>query len=226
MSTVPTPLIENLQRTQQMLLMMGEMTQQEIFISQSVVAETLQKLEDRGYGLFPIQPTEGLIMSMAIRFDHGLGLEGYYDFEGFDFGGFVVGGHAKHLDEVRSKMKAVHQAVTDSAQRNIPEILITTIQDEVKTDGLTEDEALTAKAAVRYALTQLQNQGYVIAPHVLTAELSHAMERGYSKVGEFDPQHINPTSRQLYEEVVGEGFYRPEKEAQYQGSSFTSRIKI
>jgi hypothetical protein len=39
----------------------------------------LSSLEAAGMVIVPKEPTEGLLRSMAIRYDHGLGVPGYYD---------------------------------------------------------------------------------------------------------------------------------------------------
>lgn len=59
----------------------------------------------------PVEPTDKLLLSMAIRFDHGLGLPGYYDQELF---GKKLGGdisHARRLEVALSQMRQLHEEV-------------------------------------------------------------------------------------------------------------------
>lgn len=39
----------------------------------------LTALEAKGLVIVPVEPTDELLMSMAVRYDHGLGVPGYYD---------------------------------------------------------------------------------------------------------------------------------------------------
>lgn len=55
----------------------------------------LKALKDAGYAVVPIRPSDGVLMSMAIRMDHALGVEGYYD----NVPMFMRGpNHASHAD--------------------------------------------------------------------------------------------------------------------------------
>ena len=56
----------------------------------------------------PIEPSRGLLMSMAIRFDHGLGIPGYYD-------GYLVKTpgvtHAQRLESTLITMRQLYEEV-------------------------------------------------------------------------------------------------------------------
>lgn len=52
----------------------------------------------------PINPPDSLLLSMAIRYDHGLGVPGYYDMLG-------AGEHQKRLNSTLTVMRQLHQEV-------------------------------------------------------------------------------------------------------------------
>jgi len=58
-----------------------------------------KQLEDRI--TLPTVPPEGLLLSMAIRFDHGLGVQGYYDDPMF--------GPPSHQKRLESTIRTMHQ---------------------------------------------------------------------------------------------------------------------
>lgn len=60
-----------------------------------------------GFVLVPVEPTVGLLMSMAIRRDHGLGYPGYYDDPAF--GG--AGWHQRRLDAALGYARQQHEEV-------------------------------------------------------------------------------------------------------------------
>ena len=64
-----------------------------------------------GYALVPIEPSPGKLISMAIRHDHGLGLPGYYDRDGF-FGNGVS--HQQRLESIIGQMRQLHEEVVGS----------------------------------------------------------------------------------------------------------------
>jgi hypothetical protein len=45
--------------------------------------ESLAAVVPKGYVVVPVEPTDELLLSMAVRYDHGLGIPGYYDQELF-----------------------------------------------------------------------------------------------------------------------------------------------
>lgn len=55
----------------------------------------------------PVNPTDGLLMSMALRYDHGLGLAGYYD----QFPRWEGDTHEKRLAATISDMRKIHEEV-------------------------------------------------------------------------------------------------------------------
>jgi len=60
--------------------------------------------------LLPKEPPPGLLMSMAVRYDHGLGMPGYYDHAAFDR--FDGDSHAKRLDGALSIMRQLYEEVS------------------------------------------------------------------------------------------------------------------
>ena len=64
----------------------------------------------KGYALVPIKPSPGLLMSMAIRSDHGLGVPGYYDTALMLKGGHGIT-HARRVECALSDMRKLHEEV-------------------------------------------------------------------------------------------------------------------
>lgn len=61
-----------------------------------------------GWVMVPTVPTTGLLMSMAIRSDHGLAIPGYYD---QSFFGVERTTHAERLRSTLSQMRQLHEEV-------------------------------------------------------------------------------------------------------------------
>ena len=70
-----------------------------LYTPSAIEAAEKEKLEE----MFS-NPSEALLMSMAIRLDHGLGVPGYYD-------QFEEGGHKKRLERVLSNVRQVWEEV-------------------------------------------------------------------------------------------------------------------
>lgn len=70
------------------------------------------RLEDaslpKDHVIVPVKPTDALLMSMAVRYDHGLGIPGYYDQELFSGSGIT---HAQHLEAALTTMRQLHEEV-------------------------------------------------------------------------------------------------------------------
>ena len=60
--------------------------------------------------IVPVEPSRELLMSMALRLDHGLGCPGYYDQPIFGSGVGVT--HAQRLESALSDMRKVYEEVT------------------------------------------------------------------------------------------------------------------
>lgn len=60
--------------------------------------------------IVPVEPPRELLMSMALRLDHGLGCPGYYDQPIFGSGVGVT--HAQRLESALSDMRKVYEEVT------------------------------------------------------------------------------------------------------------------
>lgn len=61
-----------------------------------------------GWVSVPVEPSDALLQSMAIRYDHGLGLPGYYDQPIF---GAENVGHARRLEATITTMRQLHEEV-------------------------------------------------------------------------------------------------------------------
>lgn len=62
----------------------------------------------KGHVVVPSEPTNTLLMSMAVRYDHGLGIPGYYDQELFSGSGIT---HAQRLQAALTTMRQLHEEV-------------------------------------------------------------------------------------------------------------------
>ena len=71
--------------------------------------EALRK-EREGKVLVPVEPSAGLLMSMAIRIDHALGCPGYYDQKGLGRPNNGVS-HARMLECALGNMRKLHEEV-------------------------------------------------------------------------------------------------------------------
>lgn len=74
--------------------------------------EALRK-EREGMALVPVTPSDGLLMSMAIRHDHGLGCPGYYDQPLMQRANHGVS-HARMVECALSDMRKLHEEVVGS----------------------------------------------------------------------------------------------------------------
>lgn len=70
-----------------------------------------------GWVLVPREPTPELLMSMAIRYDHGLGMPGYYDQELFSQSGIT---HARRLESALTTMRQLHEEVVGTGFYRAP----------------------------------------------------------------------------------------------------------
>lgn len=61
-------------------LALGPLTDPDVAVAQSAIHQALDVLQARhGWHAVPTTPTPALLLSMAVRLDHALGLPGYYD---------------------------------------------------------------------------------------------------------------------------------------------------
>lgn len=68
-------------------------------------AEEREKAQSEREKALPKEPPLGLLVSMAIRNDHGLGVPGYYD-------QFEPGSHRKRMDAALSEMRKLYEEVS------------------------------------------------------------------------------------------------------------------
>lgn len=74
-----------------------------------VIDRLFYLLKERGYVIVPQKPTLGLLMSMAIRGDHALGVPGYYDQA--LFGDPQPGTHQLRLDAAFAEAKKLYEEI-------------------------------------------------------------------------------------------------------------------
>lgn len=67
--------------------------------------------------MVPKEPTDELLRSMAIRYDHGLGVPGYYDQPIF---GAENVGHARRLESAMTTMRQLHEEVVGTGFYRAP----------------------------------------------------------------------------------------------------------
>lgn len=72
------------------------------------LVECLDGVASGTHVIVPKTPTPGLLMSMALRSDHGLGCPGYYDQEIF---GEKMATHADMVESAITQMRQLHEEV-------------------------------------------------------------------------------------------------------------------
>ena len=174
-----------------MRLAMGEMSGEELAHAQEVARWTWEALAVEEWVVVPKTPTNDLLWNVALRWDHGLGCEGYYD----QFLG--EGKHAERVAETMSNARKAHAALvgfqpTDEAL----------VQRIAKGAPKFKDTLLT-KASVGYAITSLDKVGQVALPRTIRESDIARVQRA---VGE---SVASVDIKRLLEETVGDGFYRP-----------------
>jgi hypothetical protein len=74
-------------------------------VSSVDAARALAALDALGYALVPVQPSTGLLVSMAMRWDHSFGLPAY------DFGGIQMGYTPEMRASLLVSMGQLHEEV-------------------------------------------------------------------------------------------------------------------
>jgi hypothetical protein len=74
----------------------------------------LAAIRAAGWAVVPVEPTDGLLMSMALRADHALGCSGYYDVPG----GKPWQTHARRLEMAISEARKQHEEVVGTGFYN------------------------------------------------------------------------------------------------------------
>lgn len=72
-----------------------------------------------GWALVPVVPSDDLLKSMAIRYDHGLGCPGYYDQPIF---GAENVGHERRLQSTLTTMRQLHEEVVGTGFYRAPRV--------------------------------------------------------------------------------------------------------
>ena len=68
----------------------------------------------------PQKPPQGLLMSMAIRYDHGLGVDGYYDQPLFATSGLT---HKQRLESTLTTMLQLYEEVAGWGFFKYPDVV-------------------------------------------------------------------------------------------------------
>ena len=74
----------------------------------SSLRQQIEKLTSAGYVLVPIEPPADMLLSMAIRYDHGLGVQGYYDQPIF---GAENVGHERRMAATMTTMSQLYEEI-------------------------------------------------------------------------------------------------------------------
>lgn len=212
-----------------MRLAMGELDPVELELAQSAVKSAVQRLGEHSLTLVPHSPEPALLMSIAIRLDHGLGVAGYYD--QFSALGLDMPGpsHAQRLENTLSLARQAHDALLALPSHSMESVVIEDLQRGVLADLSTtsvavdpgnEDIVGVIKSAVRYALANVSKHGLCVLsaapdPSSITAiaqVLEHAarqegLPKGVSEDGMKNLWHTD--AGRIYEEISGVGFYQP-----------------
>lgn len=77
-------------------------------ITRDDVALYLHPPIPEGHVVVPVKPTDALLYSMAVRYDHGLGVPGYYDQDIFGIKGVS---HERRLESAIGTMRQLHEEV-------------------------------------------------------------------------------------------------------------------
>ena len=87
---------------------LGQLNHNELLVAQSAVRFVLEQLSVAALAIVPRKPSEGLLMSMAVRSDHALGCPGYYD---QPLLGGKVGAHEARVQAALREMSKLHEEV-------------------------------------------------------------------------------------------------------------------
>lgn len=87
---------------------LGDLSPENLALAQSAVRFVLDRLSDRKLAIIPKEPSQALLMSMAIRSDHGLGCPGYYDQALL---GGKEGDHVRRVESALRSMSQLHEEV-------------------------------------------------------------------------------------------------------------------
>lgn len=202
----PTALLDALCDPPTMRLMMGELTGAELAQAQAVVRGLPEQLQARDLALVPVEPTPALLFSIAMRWDHAIGMDGYHDtFEG-------PGAHARIKAELLERAERVHRTLV---RPQAPDRDLQAVLQQGLGEGKSPEDRLIVASALTYVLAQARQRGMAIVPRELTQELTEAgLEALSSELKEpQDRPHVVLDLKRFWEEVSGEGFYRAERPA-------------
>ena len=201
---------------------MGELTQAELEVAQAAAHQALERLESvHGWTVVPKSPSSALLMSMAVRLDHGLGVPGHYDslnelreqLPGLEVGDGQLLTHQQRVEEALEVARKAHAALVSPVHHSAKGIIV---DDVVASVGAQHPHphVRLATAAARYALTNLERYGLTLLPPALTPDHLQSVVQvfanqasgprvdGLERVWEAD-------AHRLHEEVSGRGFFRP-----------------
>lgn len=81
-------------------------------------AEAQRAAVPEGWKLVPVKPTEAQLNSMAVRYDHGLGVPGYYDSD--LFGNATGPSHQQRLDSTIRTMRQLYEEAIGEGFYQLP----------------------------------------------------------------------------------------------------------
>lgn len=73
-------------------------------------------VQREGWVSVPIEPSDEHLTSMAIRYDHGLGMDGYYDTKPIQFGA----SHAERMESTKRKMRQLYEEAIGEGFYKLP----------------------------------------------------------------------------------------------------------
>lgn len=185
-------------------LHMGELTGEEVGLAQATLKTALELLPQLGCAVVPREPDPALLMSVALRWDHAIGLDGFYD------GAEGPGAHEARKAALLERASVLYRALVAPVTALQAESLHPQIYADLASDIHDEDQHLVIKATVTYLLSQLRYQGFTWIPVKLTEEKQAIGLEVLAKAVETDGlQSVALDISRFYEEVAGEGFYRP-----------------
>jgi len=79
---------------------------------------------EQGVVVMPKEPTDECLHSMAVRYDHGLGMDGYYDNSIFDKSP-TPNKHAQRLESTKRTMNQLYEEATGQGFYKLPPAPIT-----------------------------------------------------------------------------------------------------
>lgn len=173
-------------------------------------------LRECGWVRVPREPTDALLLSIAVRFDHGLGVPGYYD------AAFFRGGdgesHAEILERTCRLAGLAQRELLHVSLSEPLELLLPVLQERVFRNA----SDLPLDDVYRVVRDFVNHPDYATIPQTplpeMIAAVSFVLERNAKSQGlpdyvsESDLRRLwDADARRVCEEVSGVGFYKPQQ---------------